>query len=175
MHHALVKILEDCILSQFVSEALFCETYLALSEEEWQQWKATGTGLKPETMTKIKLLFTDYEWMVVNKLIRQTEIFPEKRQIIVEEYRRVKALIAKTWLNHGAEVEAVQQTRAYDQRLNKKTVLLRVVQRYGEWGYDDTLQFYLPAIIQESIEASSYGLLAWIDQNLTDVYVNDKE
>ncbi|MGX7058609.1 hypothetical protein [Vagococcus humatus] len=176
MHQALVMIIMDEILSQFESETVFCENYLTIPLADWNRWKA---GLKPldsEKMQKLKALFSDYEWMLIQKIIRQTILFPEKRHIVVSEYRRVKTLIANKWIQTGsAEVELITQKNSRSQycygKLAQGTITLKVSLEYEGWGYDDILEFRLPAVVQKQIEDAPIDLLEWVNENLTDTYV----
>lgn len=48
---------------------------------------------------------------------------------------------------------------------------LRVSLQYGEWGFDDVLNFRLPAAIQNQIVRREVALLDWVNQELEDAYV----
>jgi hypothetical protein len=77
----------SAIFEQFHSEQDFYQDYLGVNDVQWQQWKAGQNNLSPEANQKIKNLFSDYEWMLSQKVIRQTFLFPEKRPTAVAEYR----------------------------------------------------------------------------------------
>ncbi|MGY3749643.1 hypothetical protein [Vagococcus acidifermentans] len=179
MHQALVRIVQDRIQEQFINEELFCKHYLQISTEVWWEWQKGRSNLPADVMQKMKGLFSDYEWMLVQKIIRQTILFPEKRNYVVSEYKRLKAIIAKKWLHSDeADVELVSKKshfpRQSEQQVMKHTVNLRVVMSYGEWGYDDILEFFMPAVIQQQIEDASVDLLEWVDENLEDTYMADE-
>ncbi|MFC0234615.1 hypothetical protein ACFFIF_11580 [Vagococcus entomophilus] len=176
MHKALVLIITDQILTQYASEQSFCQNYLDVTLHEWQQWKKGNSGLNAEKMQKIKNLFSDYEWMLVQKTVQRTALLPEKRNYVVLEYKHLKTLIAKKWLDTGAaEVELITQKSSFQkatkENLYNKTIQLRVVMDYGVWGYEDILEFYLPAIVQNQIEESQVNLLEWVNDQLTETYV----
>lgn len=177
MHQALVMIVLDQLLVQYESEIKFCQDYLNISIDKWKQWKNGETRLSADEMQQIKNLFSDYEWMLIQKVIRQTILFPEKRNYVVFEYKRLKTIIAKKWIQSGAGfVEMITHQESYDIEntaiSNQRLVKLKVSIQYGEWGFDDILEFYLPARIQKQIEDSRVGLLEWVHENLTDTYVN---
>lgn len=179
MHQAMVKIIVDRVLTQFETEARFCREYLDVSIADWQDWKKGTTVLSPEDMQKIKSLFSDYEWMLTQKIIRQTILFPEKRNYVVVEYKRIKSLIAKKWLQSGeAVVELISQKGSSSKEIllgqSKETINLKVSMDYGVWGYDDILEFCLPAVIQQQIEDSPVDLLEWVNENLTDTYLSSQ-
>lgn len=177
MHQALVMIVVDQIVVQYETETKFCQDYLGISIDKWEQWKKGEIRLSTNEMQQIKNLFSDYEWMIVQKVIRQTILFPEKRNYVVFEYKRLKTIIAKKWIQSGAGiVEMITHQESYDVENtvipNQRMIKLKVSIPYGEWGLDDILDFYLPARIQKQIEDSRVGLLEWVHENLTDTYVN---
>ena len=47
---------------------------------------------------------------------------------------------------------------------------LRVSITYDEWGYDDILNFRLPAFVQQQIKNEKIELLAWVKENLEETY-----
>ncbi|MGX7013533.1 hypothetical protein [Vagococcus silagei] len=176
MNQAIVNIMVDRIQDQFFSEKLFSLQYLDISYEEWLEWKSGKKALSADKMQKLKALFSDYEWMLIQKIARQTIIFPEKRNYIVPEYKRLKASIAKTWIKSGlATAELITQQRAIragvDERNKRNCVNLRISVNYQEWGYDDILEFFMPEIIQQQIIDSQVDLLEWVDENLSETYI----
>ena len=179
MHQAMVKIIIDRVLTQFETESRFCSDYLGINLAKWQEWKQGKVALHPEDMQKIKSLFSDYEWMLMQKIIRQTILFPEKRNYVVMEYKRIKSLIAKKWLQSGeAVVELISQKDSFSKDAlhgqSKETINLKVSMDYGVWGYDDIIEFCLPAVIQKQIEDSPVDLLEWVNENLTDTYLSSQ-
>lgn len=180
MHQAMVHIIVDRVLSQYESETFFSKDYLGVPMTVWQDWKTTGSGLNSEDMNKLKSLFSDYEWMLLQKIIRQTVLFPEKRNYAVSEYKRLKAMIAQTWIQSvNGTVEMITQKESYSKisgvANSKNTITLKVSLHYGEWGYDDILEFKLPAVVQQQIENSPVDLLGWVNDNLIETYVTDFE
>ncbi len=175
MHQAIVNILLDRIKDQFVSEKLFCDHFLVISYEEWNKWKKGQSALSNEKMQKLKSLFSDYEWMLIQKIARQTILFPEKRNYVVSEYKRLKSIIAKEWIKTGmTKVELITQQSVSDKKETaypkKNMVNLRIFMSYGEWGYDDILEFCMPGTIQQQIAESQIDLIEWVDENLIDTY-----
>ena len=89
MHQVYVDIIVDAIIEQYQTEENFYSAY-QIQAADWQAWKEGQFGLDNEVMQKIKNLFTDYEWMLTQKILRQTILFPEKRNLAVSEYKRLK-------------------------------------------------------------------------------------
>jgi hypothetical protein len=170
MHQVYVDIIVDAIIERFETEKYFYEEYLRLTAAQWGAWKAGEQGLSGEAMQKIKSLFTDYEWMLTQKVLRQTILFPEKRNLAVLEYKRLKTLIAKQWLQTGAGVAEIVPQKEEGQN-NQRYINLKVTIVYGEWGFDDIVTFHLPAVVQAQLESSKVELLDWVNENLMGTYV----
>lgn len=168
MHEIYIDILRSTILEQYIREADFYENNLGATQEQWEKWiKGTG-NLSPEQNQKIKNLFSDYEWMLVQKVLRQTVIFPEKRNSAVTDYRLMKTKVAQKWLKSGiADVEIVDQDNTSETQL----LNLRVTVSFDKWGFDDILSFRLPAVIQQQIDNEKIKLLDWVDENLAETYI----
>lgn len=171
MHEIYIDILRSTILEQYIRESDFYETNLGLTKDAWEKWIKGNGNLSPEQNQKIKNLFSDYEWMLVQKVLRQTVIFPEKRNTAVTDYRLMKTKVAQKWLKNGlADVEIVdQETSQETQLLN-----LRVTVSFDKWGFDDILSFRLPAVIQQQIENEKIKLLDWVDENLAETYIHQE-
>ena len=173
MNETMIKIILDEITLEFDSEQLFCKNYLHYSYDKWNQWKQGKAALPNEVMTKIKGLFSDYEWMLMQKVAEQSLFFPEKRNYAVQEFRRLKTLIAKKWIELPISyVELVTKTAVNS---SKEIINLRVILKYGEWGYDDILNFPMPSYVSKQIDNSTKGLLEWVDHELTEVYVEQNK
>ncbi|MGX6961587.1 hypothetical protein [Vagococcus xieshaowenii] len=180
MHQSFVEIVVDRVKSQYVTEKMFYEDYLLINQEQWQSWKQGALTLSAENNQKIKLLFSDYEWMLIQKLIRQAGLFPEKRNYVVSEYKRLKSLIAQKWLQTDeAKIELITQKshigRKKTTQNSSSRFEIRVSLEYGVWGMDDILIFHLPATIQQQIESSPIDLLDWVSENLTESYLDTNQ
>lgn len=172
MHQVYVDLIMSVLLEQFETEENFLDTYLLVDETNWQAWKRGEQNLPSEAMQKVKNLFTDYEWMLTQKILRQTIIFPEKRNVAVAEYKQIKTRIAQKWVSSGsANVELLPLKN--DQIVNGY-LDLKVSIQYDEWGYDDILNFRLPAEVQKQIEGEKIELLDWVNENLEETYVSEK-
>ena len=180
MHQAIVNIILDQVKDQFISETVCATYFLDVTLEEWEDWKKGLRPLPSEKMQKLKSLFSDYEWMLIQKIARQASLFPEKRNYVVSEYKRLKSIIAKEWIKTGmTKVELITQQstpQSFNANYPKKHVVnLRIFISYGEWGYDDILEFCMPAIIQQQINDSKIDLLEWVDENLIEAYTENEE
>lgn len=170
MHDVYIEILIMTIKEQYVSEKAFYEGVLNLDEGQWAAWKNGQSNLSGEQSQKIKNLFSDYEWMLLQKILRQTIIFPEKRNGVVTEYRQMKTRIAQEWLKGELATVSVKQ----EDNHNAQLITLNVVVDYGQWGFDDILSFRLPAKIQQQIENEEVALLDWVNENLEETYLEDE-
>ncbi|WP_071131197.1 hypothetical protein [Enterococcus timonensis] len=173
MHQVLINIIVEAIIEQYRSEEYFYQEILGVDHASWQQFKAGTKALSEEKMQQVKNLFSDYEWMLVQKIIRQTIIFPERRNFAVAEYRRLKTTIAKHWLNNGGVAELISKKTEDPLGKNSKGYIdLKVSLNYDQWGFDDILSFRLPAQIQQQLDGATVSLLAWVNENLTDTYLH---
>lgn len=168
MHDVYIELILSAIKEKYGVERLFYENNLGISLEKWENWK-TGTGtLAPEENQKVKNLFSDYEWMLLQKVLRQTIIYPEKRGVAVSEYRKMKTEIAHKWLNSG--LATVEMSPANVEDSSRQYLNLRVSIAYDEWGFDDILTFLLPATLQQQIKNEQVALLDWVNENLAETY-----
>ena len=164
MSDVYLMILLDVIKEKYYSEKVFYQTQLGIDEEAWNDFKQGKRSLSAENTQKLKNLFTDYEWMLFQKVLRQTVVYPEKRGIAVKEYRKMKYLIASKWMNHQlAKVEIVEES---NQNQEKQALLLAVHLYYQEWGYDDILTFRVPARLQKQLASDQIKLLDWFDEQI---------
>lgn len=169
MHEIYINLILSGIYENYYSEEEFYQNQLGISFERWEKWKQGKMSLSPEENQKIKNIFSDYEWMLLQKILRQTIIYPEKRHIAVAEYKKLKIKIAQQWLNTNSGVVEFQQLKEEEKK--DSLIDLRVSLQYGEWGFDDVLNFRLPAAIQNQIVRREVALLDWVNQELEDAYV----
>lgn len=168
MHEVYIALILGGLKEIYHSEAAFYEEQLGISEGRWENWKKGKTQLSAEENQKVKNIFSDYEWMLLQKVLRQTIIYPEKRQIAVLEYKKMKIKIAQKWLNSDCGVVEFKQLNDASE---DAFIDLRVSLEYGEWGFDDVLNFRLPAEVQNQIVRQEVALLDWINQELAENYV----
>ncbi|EOT47540.1 MULTISPECIES: hypothetical protein [Enterococcus] len=167
MHSIYVEIVTQTILEKYSSEEEFVLHTLGLTDGKWRLWKEGMTNLSPELNQKIVNLFSDYEWMVVQKVLRQSVIYPEKRTVAMEDYRKMKLKIAQEWLQHGlGTVELLPQDL---QQNGQQWLNLKVTISYGEWGFDDVLSFRVPAVLQKAITREPQALIEWMNERLEEI------
>jgi len=168
MNDTYIDLIISTIVENFGSETAFYRDRLGISPDKWENWKKGFSNLSPEEMQKVKNLFSDYEWMLLQKVLRQTIIYPEKRTFAVAEYRRMKTKIARQWLNIGLATVEILDTK--EENNNGQYLDLRVTIDYREWGFDDILNFRLPAYIQQQIDNEQVALLDWVNDKLEETY-----
>lgn len=168
MNDIYINLIISTIIENFGTEEAFYQDRLGVSSAAWEDWKKGFSTLSAEEMQKIKNLFSDYEWMLLQKVLRQTIIYPEKRTIAVTEFRRMKTKIARKWLNSGIGTVEILDTQ--EENEIGKSLDLRVTIDYKEWGYDDILNFRLPAYVQQQINNEQVALLDWVNNKLEETY-----
>ena len=170
MHDVYIELILNVVREQHGNEEVFYEKFLGISQQKWQGWKQGTASLTPEENQKIKNLFSDYEWMLLQKILRQTIIYPEKRLVAVSEYRKMKIEIAQKWLNIG--LATVEMNQLKEKNKDNRYLNLRVMIQYDDWGFDDIINFKLPAYIQQQVENEPVALLNWVNENLEETYNN---
>lgn len=164
MSPALVAIVVHVIREKFESEKAFYAEKLGISSQSWDRWKKGEQGLKYENMQVLSTLFTDYEWMLVQKVVRNAEILPDVMSDPVTEYLHLKYEIAKTWMNHGlVKLEWHHSEGSKNSNGATNTTLLHLIADYGFWGYNDIIEIRLPGVLRQQIETSQVKLLQWFD------------
>ncbi|EOT44279.1 hypothetical protein [Enterococcus columbae] len=167
MNDVYLAIILDVINEKYYSEKVFCQNQLAIEEKDWQAWKSGQYSLTPEQTQKIKNLFTDYEWMLFQKVLRQTVIYPEKRSQGVMEYRQMKLQIARKWMDGQlAKIELLNDSL---ENQEFQALLIAVGIDYEQWGFDDILTFRIPARLQKQLANDQVKLLDWFDAQIQEL------
>lgn len=161
----LVEIVVHAIKEKYLTEKAFYNDQLGISPQSWDRWKKGEQGLKYENMQIISTLFTDYEWMLVQKIVRQAQLSPDFIHNPVAEYIYLKQQIAKTWLQH--DLARIEWKHSQENELGSvrksNMVILRLVADYQIWGYSDIIEMRLPGVIQNQIGHDQRKLLQWVN------------
>lgn len=171
MNQSLIMIVLHAIKEQYVSEKAFYSSQLGISSQSWDRWKKGEHGLKPDNMQIVAKLFTDYEWMLVQKVARNADILPEVADDPVREYQFLKYQIAKKWLNTGlASIKWLSADEMHPEQPARKIAVttLRLETKYDFWSYKDIIDLRLPSVIRNQIESKKVDLLEWMAENTPD-------
>lgn len=165
MNQALVDIVVNAIKEKYVSEKAFYQGQLGISGQSWDRWKKGEHGLRYENLQIVATLFTDYEWMLVQKVVRNSEIMSNVIKYPVNEYMFMKYQIAKQWINSGIARVEWQKTNENEEDSQRKSnyMVLKVIIDYNLWGYNDIIELRLPGVIQQQIGHDEVKLLQWVD------------
>lgn len=176
MNPALVEIVVYTIKEKFSSEKAFYSEKLGISPQSWDRWKKGEQGLRFENIQIIATLFTDYEWMLVQKVVRNTEIISDFQTNPIAEYLYLKYQIAKTWVNHGmVRLEWHHNESAAGPNSQKSnTTILQLIADYNFWGYNDIIEIRLPGVVRQQIESDEIKLLQWFDDESEKLKDNTK-
>lgn len=166
MNSALIAIVVHAIKEKYVSEKAFYAEQLGISPQSWDRWKKGEQGLKYDNIQILSTLFTDYEWMLVQKVVRNAEIMPDIMAEPVKEYLFLKYEIAKKWVQHGLVRLEWHQSELNDVNSNRKSnmTILQMIADYNFWGYNDIIELRLPGVIRQQIETGEVKLLTWFEQ-----------
>lgn len=144
MKNALQTIVVEEVKRHYRTEKDFYENVLGITQQSWNRWKKGERGLKAENMDTVKLsLFTDYEWMIVNKLSSQMSVYPNNfKKGPFEQYLDTKKGIAKAWAEK-ASININAAMNADDPNDGRVMPGTRVTVKmdYGHW-IEDSLTFY---------------------------------
>lgn len=172
MNQALIAIVLHAIKEQYVSEKAFYSGQLGISSQSWDRWKKGEHGLRPDNMSIVSRLFTDYEWMLVQKVSRNAEILPEVADNPVREYQFLKYQVAKKWLKTGLATITWRNSEELEEDHRKPaTTTLRLETNYDFWSYKDIIDLRLPSVIRYQIETQKVDLIEWMVENDPDSIV----
>lgn len=169
MHEALVAIVLGAVKEQYATEKAFFSDQLGISPQSWDRWKKGHQGLKTENMNKVAQLFTDYEWMLVQKVCRNALLISEVAENPVAEYMNMKYHVAKKWLRSNmATIEIHRQPEESEESHHRKInqTIVRIEISYDFWSYKDRIELHLPGIVQQQLETEKQGLLEWFNKNV---------
>lgn len=167
MNPALVQIVVYVIKEKYQTEKAFYTEKLEISPQSWDRWKKGEQGLKFENMQILATLFTDYEWMLVQKVVRNADMMPDVMADPISEYLYLKYQIARTWVDHGLVTLEWHKSENHIEKRN--TTILQLVADYNFWGYNDIIEIRLPGVIRQQIERDEVKLLQWFDNQVEEL------
>lgn len=163
MNEALVTIVLNAVKERYVSEKAFYTHKLQITGQSWDRWKKGQQGLKYENMRILSTLFTDYEWMLVQKVVRNADILTEVENDPLSEYRDLKIAVAKKWLATG-QCKVVWYTSDTDNDVIRDGIsTLRLELPFDFWSYKDVIELHLPGVTRQYIEAHHRNLLEYFE------------
>jgi len=162
MHEAFVLIVVNAVRERYVSEKAFYTEELGISGQSWTRWKNGERGLKAENLQKIARLFTDYEWMLANKVARNADVLPEVASDPVAEYLRLKVAIASRWIRQENVRVDWKTTVVSKGKFKENVTILRVATTYGHWSYQDIIEIRVVGITHKQIGTKKQELLEWM-------------
>ncbi|RLK63540.1 hypothetical protein D3H64_03690 [Atopobacter sp. AH10] len=163
MQDALVKIVLDTIHERYVSENAFYSTRLGIAPQSWTRWKNGQRGFKYDNMRILSSLFTDYEWMLVQKVTRNAQVLTEVERDPVYEYKQLKIAVAKKWLASGLCQSEWYETETDNQIMRDGVACLRLVMAADFWSYADMIELRVPKSTQIKLATAPKALLEWLE------------
>lgn len=163
MHEAFVLIVVNAVRERYVSEKAFYTEELGISGQSWTRWKNGERGLKAENLQKIARLFTDYEWMLANKVARNADVLPEVASDPVAEYLRLKVAIASRWIRQENVRVDWKTADVSKGKFKENVTILRVATTYGHWSYQDIIEIRVVGITHKQIGTKKQELLEWME------------
>ncbi len=165
MNQTLVQLVLHAIQEKYVSEKAFYSDKLGISPQSWDRWKKGEQGFKYENMLILSTLFTDYEWMLVQKVVRNRDLMPDIINDPVKEFEFLKYQIARRWIHAGlAQINWYHsEENELDSTRRSNMMILQIQIDYGLWGYNDVIEIRLPGVIRQQIGHDQVKLLQWFD------------
>lgn len=112
-------------------------------------------ALTEKQRTGLRYLFTDYEWMLAQK-IAVLEATAPSEEGVAWRFQEAKATIAQAWLRQSGVKTRVQHTEGKDAAAH-----LQIQMAYGGHGLVDLLDFIVPAKDLQRLESKQLTLLEW--------------
>lgn len=173
--NALVEIIVNEVNKTFKTEKTFYEDYLHITQVSWNRWKRGERGFSDDKMKVIQsVLFTDYEWMLVNKIDRAFNYYPHNYEETtpVEIFHKAKLNTAKMWAELGAIIE-VNSARNSDSsndgiRMPGTQVKVKLYYDTDILYSDDTIRFYVKQS-SAHIKAGRENRKKWFKANLKEL------
>ncbi|WP_125705584.1 hypothetical protein [Lacticaseibacillus daqingensis] len=106
---------------------------------------------------KLRYLFTDYEWMLAQK-VAVLEETARSEQGVTWRYQNAKATIAMAWLANAKVTTAMTQVPQPNGTLAHH---LRIKRTYGVHGLEDILDFVVPKPVAQQLATKKLDLLTW--------------
>ncbi|MCH4171681.1 MAG: hypothetical protein LKF36_10690 [Lactobacillus sp.] len=155
----LAMIAQDVILEKYGDTTSFSTAILHGDSHLISDWVSGDVQLSGKQLQEIRKLFTDYEWMLCQKAIFQAQTIPELDNKAAYIYNQAKKHVAQHWVKADNCKSAFK-----DELVLKRPVIhLRLTLNYDLWGFNDVLDFIVPARIQRAIETQELDLLTWAD------------
>ncbi|MFD1483637.1 hypothetical protein ACFQ5J_00035 [Lacticaseibacillus baoqingensis] len=126
--------------------------------------QANEAALLPQQREQLRFLFSDYEWMLAQKLAVLQSTAPAAGTL-AQRYQLAKTVIAKAWLRSPSLTTSyVKEPRS----TGRVSVHLQLRQDYGVHGLVDILDFVVPTQVAKQLQTKQLDLLTWADAHLED-------
>ncbi|WP_416353278.1 hypothetical protein ACNAN0_10845 [Agrilactobacillus fermenti] len=152
-------IVQDVVLQKYGDTSVFSTQVLLEAPNFFDQWLAGKVELSKIQGHHLRQLFTDYEWMLCQKAIFQSQSIPELNGRSAYVYANAKKQIAKQWL----AAENCESAFTKEQVQGRAVIHLRISLNYDLWGFEDVLDFIVPETVRSEIETKQLDLLTWVN------------
>lgn len=173
MKTILQEIVTTEVNRNYVSEKVFYASSLQITQQSWNRWKKGERGFSEDKTNRIKALFAPYEWMLVQKIDSEMNMYPQNfKEEPYAVYQNAKLQTAKTWANNGASI-SVNSARNVDGPVDDRKspgTVLKVEKKFdnGLINSSDVLTFNINVSSAE-VPAGKQNRLEWFNENFEDV------
>lgn len=160
----LQQIIVEEVKRHYPTEAAFYRDVLGISQPSWNRWK--NSEYKMKDMSRIKSLFTSYEWMLANKVASDMAVYPNNfKADPYAIYTDCKIAIAKQWAG-SAEISVNSAGNDIRDFYQEPGTLLTVTNKYDLplINKNDTLRFYINCS-SANVPAGKNNRLEWFQEN----------
>lgn len=176
MEKVLQQIITEEINKRYVTEKAFYEGKLNITQQSWNRWKRGDRGFSDDNTLILKSLFSDYEWMLVQKIV--TELDQEGHDIEKDEpgtllyayYLDIKKDITKKWIKNGAEIDLIAENFD-DENKNElgKKVIVKLHYDLDIEQADDIITFHSKKI-KGKLKDKKKKRKKWFEKNEANFY-----
>jgi len=175
MDNVLQQIIIDEINKIYETEKNFYENKLNITQQSWNRWKRGDRGFSDDNTLILKSLFSDYEWMLIQKIV--TEFKSNNETSIIDNlespydyYLETKKTIAKEWIKHGADIELIDEKNDEDNKKELGTKLIvKLHYDLDTKQADDEITFHLNNI-KGKIKDKKKKRKKWFNKNEENMY-----
>lgn len=119
-----------------------------------------NAALTPKQREGLRYLFTDYEWMLAQKIAVLDATAPSEEGV-AWRFQEAKATIAQAWLRLTGVTTAVKPGEG-----SRAAAHLQIRMTYGGHGLADLLDFIVPAQDLKRLQTNQLTLLEWTKKQL---------
>jgi len=174
MENILQQIITDEINKTYVTEKVFYENKLHITQQSWNRWKRGDRGFSDDNTLILKSLFSDYEWMLVQKIVDEFNDKNETTSIDnyktpYDYYLEIKKTVAEKWIKNGADVELIDEERNDNKNELGTKLIVKLFYDLDINQQEDKITFHLDNI-KGKLKNKKKKRKKWFNKNKENLY-----